>query len=132
LIGIDTNVLVRYLTADDPVQSPKARHFIQRELSASEPGHVSLVALTELAWVLNSRYSASPGDISDALTGVLADERFRVQDSAAAWAALSLYRSSNVDFADALIAAVDRLHAARYTVTFDKRAARNTGMTLLG
>ncbi len=131
MIGIDTSVLVRFFANDDAKQSPSARRLIDNKLSAAEPGHISLVVLAELAWVLTARYRLRASEISDALAILLAEARFVVQDRAAAWAALDLYRGGKVDFADALIAAVDRLHSARFTVTFDKKAARAAGMTLL-
>jgi predicted nucleic-acid-binding protein len=41
MIGLDTNVLVRYIAQDDPVQSPKAMRLIE-SLAADDPGYVSL------------------------------------------------------------------------------------------
>jgi predicted nucleic-acid-binding protein len=131
VIGIDTNVLVRYFTQDDPVQAPLARRFVLHTLSAQQPGHVSLVCLAELVWVLNSRYRASVEVIVDAISKLLVDTRFVVQEARAVWAALDAYEQGLADFADALIAALDRRQGCTTTVTFDQRAARLPGMTLL-
>jgi predicted nucleic-acid-binding protein len=131
VIGIDSNVLVRYLTQDDARQAAIATRFIERDLSARRKGHVSLVAMAELAWVLRSRYAVTREELAIALAQVIADERFAVQDRAAVWAALDLYRTQAVDFGDALIAAVDRLHGCQQTVTFDRGAARIDGVKLL-
>ncbi len=131
MIGIDANVLVRYLAQDDPAQSEAATRFIERSLGRHERGHVSLVTLAELNWVLRTRYAASREAMSEALLRIIADRRFTIQDEHAAWVALDAYRAPGVDFSDALIAAVDRLHGCRKTVTFDRGASRVQGMSLL-
>jgi predicted nucleic-acid-binding protein len=131
VIGIDTNVLVRYFAQDDPKQSAIAVRLIERSLSPQAQGHVSLVALAELAWVLRTRFDAAKDTVIDIVTHVLADERFAVQSRPAVWAALDAYRHAAVDFADALIAALDRAQGCTHTVTFDRRAARLEGVTLL-
>jgi predicted nucleic-acid-binding protein len=131
LIGIDTNVLVRYFAQDDLQQSRAATRFVERGLRVDQPGHVSLIALAELVWVLCTRYAATPIEIDAAVTQLLSDQRFVVQDSRAAWSAIDAVREDGVDMADALITAVDRLHGCTHTVTFDAKATRIAGMTLL-
>jgi predicted nucleic-acid-binding protein len=131
LIGIDTNVLVRYFAQDDLQQSRAATRFVERGLRVDQPGHVSLIALAELVWVLCTRYAATPIEIDAAVTQLLSDQRFVVQDSRAAWSAIDAVREDGVDMADALIAAVDRLHGCTHTVTFDAKTTRIAGMTML-
>jgi predicted nucleic-acid-binding protein len=53
MIGLHTNILVRYLTQDDPVQSRKATEIIERRLTEEQPGFVSIVAMVETVWVLD-------------------------------------------------------------------------------
>ena len=131
MIGIDTNVLVRYVTQDDSVQAPIARRFIEKTISAERPGHVSLVTLAEFVWVLRTRYNASRDEIVTAVEELLADPRLIVQDENAVWRAVDDYDFDSVDFADALIAAVNREHGCSHTVTFDKAAAKIEGLALL-
>lgn len=131
MIGIDAQVLVRYLAQDDAVQSAAATRFVEGSLGNHRRGHVSLVTLAELNWVMRSRYRVGREAMSEALLRIMADSRFVIQDADAAWAALDAYRSLGVDFADALIAAVDRLHGCERTVTFDKDAARLENVELL-
>ena len=131
MIGIDTNVLVRYITQDDPAQAALARRFVEKTISPERPGHVSLVVLAELVWVLRTRYGASRGEIVDAVEELLADPRLCVQEADAVWRAVDEYELESVDFADALIAAIDREQGCTHTVTFDKAALRIAGMTLL-
>lgn len=131
MIGLDTSVLVRYFTHDDARQSPLAVRLIERQLDARQPGHVSLVALAELVWVLRTRYDAAKETVAEIVAHLLADQRFVVQEASAVWAALDGYRHAAIDFGDALIAALDRTQGCSHTVTFDRGAARIEGMTLL-
>ena len=131
MIGIDTNILVRYITQDDARQAALAVRFIEGTLSAAEPGHASLVTLAELAWVLRSNYAATPEEVAGAMTLLLTDARFVVQAKSAVWAALDMYRDGGVDFGDTLIAALDRDAGCARTMTFDTKATRIPGMTLL-
>lgn len=131
MFGIDTNVLVRYFAQDDRRQAAAATRFIERTLSPARPGHVSLVALAEFSWVMRRVYRNTVPDISQALTLLLDDGRFVVQQADAAWAALDAYRSDGVEFADALIAALDRDAGCAETLSFDRNAARIPGVTLL-
>jgi predicted nucleic-acid-binding protein len=131
MVGIDTNVLVRYFAQDDPAQSLAATRFIEHTLSSTQPGHVSLVTLAEFVWVMRRVYRNTVPDISQALLLLLDDSRFVVQQAGPAWSALDAYRSEGVDFADALIAALDRAQGCTTTVTFDRNAACISGVTLL-
>ena len=62
MIGLDTNILVRYLTQDDPVQSPKARELIEQQLTEENPGFLSVVVMAETVWVLPRLWSCGPRD----------------------------------------------------------------------
>ena len=66
MTGLDTNVLVRYITQDDAAQSAKAVRAINA-LTPDAPGFISLTAITELAWVLESGYGMTRRDITHAL-----------------------------------------------------------------
>ncbi len=131
MIGLDTNVLVRYFAGDDAQQAALAGRTIEQGLSAERPGHVSLVALAELAWVLRTRFAADKDTLVNIVAHMLSDARFVIQDHDAVWVALDVYRHAAVDFRDSLIAAVDRSHGCSHTLTFDRRAARIDGMHLL-
>ena len=131
MTGLDTNVLVRYFTRDDERQARAARKFINDSIVAGERLHVSLVALAELAWVLRSRYKVVRTEISNLIGSLLSEPGILVQDSNAVWMALDVSARSGIDFSDALIAAVNRLHGCTHSVTFDDKAARISAMTLL-
>lgn len=131
MIGIDTNVLVRYLAQDDPVQGRLARRFIEEDLTPERRGHISLVALAETVWVLRSRYASTRGEIALTIETLLTSPVLKVQEEAAVWIAVDAYADSRADFADALISAVDHRHGCDHTVTFDRAAAKLEGMQLL-
>ena len=131
MIGIDTNVLLRYLTQDDARQSALAARFIDRQLTTADPGHVSLVVLAELLWVLATRFRASRAEMIAVVTELLSDPRFAVQDERAVWLAVELAEKVVIDLPEALIAFVNRTHGCERTVTFDVGASRIPGMTLL-
>lgn len=131
MIGIDTNVLLRYVAQDDPVQSAVARRFVDTTLSIGQRGYVSLPVLVECLWVLGSRYQATRRELIEFASELLSDARFEVQGSDAAWLALEQAEVSNVEIADALIAFLNAQHGCGRTVTFDRRARLIPGMTLL-
>lgn len=131
MIGIDTNVLVRYIAQDDPAQAPIATRLFERRLSAAEPGHISIVTLAEAMWVLGSRFKARPAELIEIMQQLLADPRLVVQHERAAWLAVEAAEEQGADIADALIAFLNDEAGCSHTLTFDVRAARLPRMKLL-
>ncbi|MBL8545735.1 MAG: type II toxin-antitoxin system VapC family toxin [Hyphomonadaceae bacterium] len=131
MIGLDTNVVVRFLAQDDDVQSPIATRFMNR-LSRERPGFVGCVVLAEITWVLSRAYKASRDDIAAAVEGLLRSSELVVENAPAAYRALAIYRSApSAEYADALISEIAALAGASETVTFDTGAAAELGMRLL-
>jgi len=131
MIGLDTNVVVRFLAQDDPVQSPVATRLISR-LTRERPGFISAVVLAEISWVLSRAYKSPREDIAKALEGLLRSAELIIENAEAAYRALSAYQASpSAEFADALIAETAALAGASETVTFDRTAASDLGMRLL-
>lgn len=130
MLALDTNVLVRYLAQDDPKQSAAATRFIEQRLGPTERGFVSLVALLETVWVMESRYGADAALVANILADLLDTASLEVQDTAAVRAALQRYRAGNVDLHDCLIVSLAEQRKAR-VVTFDAKAAKRLGMELL-
>jgi predicted nucleic-acid-binding protein len=131
LIGLDANVLVRYLTGDDPVQSPRARNLIEQRLTVNEPGFVSLVALAETVWVLRRSYRFADSELVEAIRSLLRIDSLVVDCEREVFAAMTILEDGLGDFADALIAALARSAGCDHTVTFDRRASRIPSFTLL-
>ena len=130
MLALDTNVLVRYLAQDDVRQSAAATRLIEQRLSPTERGFVSLVALLETVWVMQSRYAADTALIAGILSDLLDTSVLELQDAAAVRAALPRYRVGGVDLHDCLIVGLAEQRGAR-VVTFDAKAAKRLGMELL-
>jgi len=129
MTGVDTNILVRYFVQDDPQQGERASRFIA-DRSADDPGLVNHVVLCEMVWVLENSYRLPRLSISRALEAIMRSDRLKVPDPQDAWAALHEYQAG-ADFADALIATVNRRLGCEHTATFDRKAARRPGFRAL-
>jgi predicted nucleic-acid-binding protein len=120
MIGLDTNVLVRYLTQDDPAQYAKAAAFIDNATGQGEQLVVNTAVLCELTWVLDTSYEYSREEIARALEQILATAQFEVERLDEARQALADFRSTKADFSDALIGRINRSMGGDHTVTFDR------------
>jgi len=129
VIGLDTNVVVRYLVQDEPDQSAMASTVIDA-LTGKDPGFCSLVTVVELYWVLRRAYKVSAGRCSELVEGLLDARELRVDQDAIVRAALAASRKGP-DFADAIIAELGRAAGCKHTVTFDQRAAQLDQIQLL-
>jgi len=130
MIGLDTNVVVRYLTLDDPSQFAVARR-IMRSLSPDAPGYISLVVVVELVWVLRVAYHFDRKGIANVIAGLLQSNELVIEDSQLVSQALRIFQASHADFTDCLIERCGHAAECEYTVTFDKGAAAGAGMRLL-
>ncbi|MBG0739253.1 type II toxin-antitoxin system VapC family toxin [Paeniglutamicibacter antarcticus] len=129
MIGLDTNVLVRYLVQDDPKQSQLASQLMSGFTSA-DPGYLSLIVLVETIWVLRRSYKLDPRDISRAILKLSSAEEILVESPEMVRRA-ARESAGGADFADALIVLSGRDSGCEYTATFDQRAAELDGMELL-
>ena len=127
MIGLDTNVLVRYLTQDDPLQSPRATAIIERQLTELEPGFVNLVALVETVWVLRRAYGYSRDAAADEVERLLQIDSLVLSHQAEVFLAMRALKDGVAEFADALIGELNASAGCRHTLTFDRRALRLVG-----
>jgi predicted nucleic-acid-binding protein len=127
MLGVDTNVLVRFLVRDDEAQFEKARKLIKREVASGHRVFVSQLVLLETEWVLRSRFSLPKSQIIEAISGLLDATDVRFQDESAIEEAVFIWKENNADFADCLIGAQNRRLGCRATATFDVKAARLPG-----
>jgi predicted nucleic-acid-binding protein len=127
MIGLDTNVLVRILTADDPVQTPQAVSFLQKHCSPDAPGFVNCIALTELVWVLQKIYAYTRAEIALAFEMLLANDNLAIEAHEEVAAAVVAYKRANCDLTDALIARINLARGCEATATFDRKAASLEG-----
>jgi predicted nucleic-acid-binding protein len=127
MLGVDTNVLIRYLIRDDQPQYEKARRMIDREVTKGEPVLVSLLVLLETEWVLRSRYEMAKADIVTAFSALLDTADLTFEDEPSVETAVYSWKDSAADFADCLIEARNRRLGCRATATFDVRALKLAG-----
>jgi predicted nucleic-acid-binding protein len=130
MIGLDTNVLVRYIMQDDLKQSPLATRLVESR-SVESRGFVALVSVVELFWVMSSAYELDRSQLIAALEGLLRTKELVVERAEIVWKALRIFQTANVDFADCLIERSAAAAGCERTMTFDRGAAKNAGMTLL-
>jgi len=131
MVGIDTNVLVRFVVQDDEKQAKIASELIEHHCSATEPALISLIVLCEFVWVLSSSYEYTREEIASALKQILVTECFEVAKHDLAWSAILDYAVGNGDYADCLIAGINEINGAETTFTFDRQASSNKRFTLL-
>jgi len=131
MIGLDTNIVVRYLAQDDPVQSPKATKIIERRLNEDEPGFVSLVTIAETVWVLDRLYGLSNQEIAHAIERMLQADSLVIQNEQEVFTTMIALKSGSGTFADALIASLGIWAGCSSTLTFDKKATRIKGFELI-
>jgi predicted nucleic-acid-binding protein len=127
MLGVDTNVLVRYLTRDDQPQYEKARRLIDRRVSKGEPVLVSLLVLLETEWVLRSRYELVKSEILAAFSALLDTADLTFEDEPSIERAVYSWKNSAADFADCMIEAHNRRLGCRATATFDGKALKLAG-----
>ena len=127
MIGIDTNVLVRFLVRDDETQFEKAQRLIRREFGRGETVLISQLVLLETEWVLRSRYALAKNDIVRAFSGLLDSEELTIEGEASVEQALFLWKDSPAEFADCLIGLRHLKLGCGATASFDARALRLPG-----
>lgn len=122
MIGLDTNILLRALTQDDPVRSPVADLLIA-QLTPQQPGYIDLIVLAETVWNLRRRYGANREDVFGTVETLLQSPSFVVAERGAVVEALETARPENLDFADALIGTLNKRAGCGSTLTFDDKAS---------
>ncbi len=130
MIGLDTNILIRYLTLDDPAQSAKATEILERRLTPSNPGFVSVVAMVEIVWVLDRAYGLTNQEVATAIERLLQVEVLAIESEQAVFTAMVALKQGRGSFADALIAELGVRAGCTRTLTFDQKAARLPGFEL--
>jgi predicted nucleic-acid-binding protein len=130
MIGLDTNILVRYFAQDDPVQSQKATEIIERRLTTGNRGFVSVVAMVETVWVLERAYRLAEHEIAIAIERMLQAELLVVENEYEVFTAMVALKEGRGSFADALIAALGARAGCARTLTFDRKALRLPGFEL--
>ena len=122
MIGLDTNVVLRALVGDDPVQTLKARAVLNG-LSPERPGYLSLVVIVEMEWVMRSSMKMPREAIAKGIGSLLQLPVLRIQNFDQVALAMQSY-GNGADLADALIADLGAAEGCDRVLTFDEVAAR--------
>ena len=130
MTGLDTNVLVRYLTQDDAAQARRADAIISAAVARRQRCVIGPVVLCELVWVLRDAYDTTKEDVVATLDRMLATHQFEILDKDLVREALDAYRRGRADFADYLIGAANRQAGCDETATFDRRLRGAAGFRL--
>ena len=131
MTGIDTNVLVRYITRDDADQYQRAKSFLEATCTEEKPGYVNTIVLSELVWVLKAAYGATRDELVTVLEQILLTRQFEVAHRDAVWAALQAFKQGTADFSDGLIGRLNRDAGCAETATFDQKAGKLDGFHIL-
>lgn len=131
MIGMDTNVLVRYIVQDDVEQSKIATRFIEKRISLSNPGFINQIVLCEFVWVLKRAYGYEKTIIFKVLEKILQTKEFVVDNADIVWIALREYQKGEADFSDYLIASYNQYSDCTHTVTFNQIASKAKYFKLL-
>lgn len=123
MIGLDTNVLVRYLTQNDADQAELANRLIETKCSKETPGFISLIVLCEPTWVLRGAYGYKKSLVVDVLEHILITGEFEVENANIAHCALTAYKRGKADFADYVIACTNSSAGCEATYSFDRKLA---------
>jgi predicted nucleic-acid-binding protein len=127
LIGVDTNILARYILDDDPVWSVRATQFIDNECTPERPGYINLVVLAELVWLLRQAQDFTRDKITVVIQEFMEADNLVVAETALIGRVLEQYKAGKADFADCLIVELNRVAMATPTVTIDKKASLHKG-----
>lgn len=125
MIGLDTNILVRYITQDDPDQSEKAADEIEKGLSAEHIFYIADIVMCELVWVLETAYGYDRREIIPVLENILRTKQFQFENKDLLWQALADYQNTNGGFVGHLIGRAGQRAGCLETLTFDTGLKNN-------
>lgn len=130
MIGLDTNVIVRYLVQDDPKQSKIASNYIEKTVEQGKILWLSQITFCEVAWVLERSYELNRNEIAEVFVELLETPQLQIENSEVIWKALDDFRDgSSTGFADCLIGRMNEHNGCKTTATFDKQAAKHLHAT---
>jgi predicted nucleic-acid-binding protein len=124
MIGLDTNVVLRYLLQDDPAQTLQANHIFEQELSDQNPGFINLATTLEIVWALRSLLRQTSAQTALHLENLLAADSLEIQNEQHVFEAVFALKTGAGEFEDALIGALNAWAGCSHTLTFDRKAAR--------
>lgn len=127
MIGIDTNVIVRYIVQDDPKQAKAATKLIEQSCSPDNPGSINHIVMCEIVWVLKRNYKLDKASICQVIEQIMLTDRIVIEDIQLVWKALETFKETKADFADCLLGQRNLQAGCGYTATLDDAASETTG-----
>ena len=124
MIGVDTNILVRYFTQDEPVQAQVVEKIIENYANSPNSLFINNIVMCELVWVLEKGYKYSKEQVGVVINQMLSTEEFAFEKQELLWLALNEYVQNKLDYSDALIGLINKSSGCHETLTFDQGAAR--------
>ena len=131
MIGLDTNVLVRYIVQDDPEQARLATQALEAQCTSKSPGLINVIVLCKLIWVLARGYGYDRQLVGLVIRRILSSPELLVEEDEAVWQALKVYEQGTADFSDYLLGLLNHRAGASPTLTFDRKAATESFFELL-
>lgn len=127
MIGIDTNVIVRYIVQDDPKQAKAATKLIEQTCSTDNPGYINHIVLCEIVWVLKRNYKLDKQSICQVIEQIMRTDRLMIEDIQLVWKALETFKKTKADYADCLLGQRNLQAGCQYTATLDDAASLTKG-----
>ena len=127
MIGLDTNVLVRFLVEDVAEQAARAKGVVRRAIERDEKLFVSDVVVCELAWVLERAYGLGRAELAETLRSLLSVKHLAIGNADLLERALAAYGDGRGGFPDYVIGEIARDAGCRVVATFDKALLREAG-----
>lgn len=131
MIGLDTNVLIRYIVQDDPLQAQLASDLLENQCSVENPGFINEIILCEVIWVLKRAYGYDKAIILAVIKQLLNLGEIYISSHAEALVAYDDYATGSADFSDYFIAQMNKKMGCPFTFSFDKKACQNVNFKLL-
>lgn len=128
MVALDTNVIVRYIAQDDPVQSVAATRIFEEVITDKNHGFVSAIALCETIWVLSRAYGQPRDKLAEVIEVLLKANNLELEHRDLVWSVLDDYRTGQADFSDYLIARIGKANGASTTLSFDAKALRSKNL----
>ena len=130
MIGVDTNILVRYFTQDNSEQAQIVEEIIERYATSPNSLFINNIVICELIWVLDKGYKYSKETIIAVIKQMLSTEELAFENQKSLWLALNQYSNNKLDFSDALIGELNKEFGCLETLTFDQTAIKNANFKL--
>ncbi|WP_036250716.1 PIN domain-containing protein [Methylobacter sp. BBA5.1] len=131
MIGLDTNVIIRYIVQDDEQQAKLATDLIESQCSSENPVFINEITLCEIVWALKRAYGYEKTVIINILRQLLVSREITISSHSEAWAAFHDYENGNADFSDCFIAQLNKQRGCPFTYSFDKKACQHGLFKLL-